>query len=171
MITGEKVILKGLTKESASLIYKWVNREDLRDLTGTLYPISEYEHEEWVKKMATSNDTKLFLICDKESDRPIGTIGLKNFNYTVRKAELFISIGESEFLSGGYGTDAVNTLSRFCFGHLNLHKIAVRVFESNQRAVRCYEKVGFKKEGVLRDEHFLNGKYEDVIVMGLLSEQ
>lgn len=170
MITGEKTILKGLTKDSASLIYEWVNREELRNLTGTLYPISEYEHEDWVRKMATSNDTKLFLICDKESNLPIGTIGLKNFNYTVRKADLFISIGDSNYLSGGYGTDAVKSLARFSFDHLNLHKIAVRVFESNARAIKCYEKVGFLKEGVLKDEHFSKGKYEDVVVMGLISQ-
>ena len=170
MITGEKVILKGLTKDSASLIYEWVNREELRDLTGTLYHVSEYEHEEWIKRMATSSDTKLFLICEKDGGKPIGTVGLKNFNNTVKKAELFISIGDSAFLSGGYGTDAVKTLSEFAFDHLNMHKIAVRVFESNVRAIKCYEKVGFKKEGVLEDEHFANGKYEAVIVMGLISK-
>lgn len=49
MISGEKVQLRGITHEDASLIYQWVNREDLRDLTGTLYPISEYEHEQWIK--------------------------------------------------------------------------------------------------------------------------
>lgn len=102
MITGEKVILKGLTKDSASLIYEWVNREELRDLTGTLYPVSEYEHEEWIKRMATSSDTKLFLICEKDGGKPIGTVGLKNFNNTVKKAELFCSIGDPAFLSGGY---------------------------------------------------------------------
>ena len=166
MISGEKVILKGLTKDSSELIYEWVNQEDLRSLTGTLYPISEYEHEEWVKKMATATDKKLFLICDKSTCKPIGTIGLKNFNYTVRKVELFISIGDSEYLSGGYGTDSVKTLVDFCFSNLNLHKVYVRVFSSNKRAIRCYEKAGFKIEGNLRDEHYINGRYEDVVLMG-----
>ena len=169
MITGQKVFLKGLTKDESMLIYEWVNREELRALTGTQYPISEYEHEEWIKKIATAADKKLFFVCDMESGKPIGTIGLKNFNHTVRNAELFISIGDPNFVSGGYGTDAVKILVDYCFNHLNLHKVFLRVYESNQRAIRCYEKVGFQKEGILRDEHFVNGKYENVIVMGILA--
>ena len=169
MITGEKIVLKGLTKESAPLIYEWVNTEELRVLTGTLYPVSEYEHEEWIKKVATSSDVKLFLICDKVSGAAIGTIGLKNFNHVVKKAELFISIGDKNYWSGGYGTDSVKTLVEYCFNHLNFHKISLRVFESNLRAIKCYEKVGFQQEGVLKDEHFSNGRYESVIVMGMIS--
>ena len=127
MITGEKTVLKGLTKESASLIYQWVNQEQLRALTGTVYPVSEYEHEEWIKKMATASDKKLFLICCKEENKPIGTVGLKNFDWLNRKAELFISIGDQAYVSGGYGTDAVKTLVKYAFDHLNLHKISARV--------------------------------------------
>jgi UDP-4-amino-4,6-dideoxy-N-acetyl-beta-L-altrosamine N-acetyltransferase len=170
MITGQKIFLKGVTKDESMLIYDWVNREELRALTGTQYPVSEYEHEEWIKRIATATDKKLFLICDKASDRAIGTIGLKNFDYTARKVELFISIGEPDFISGGYGSDAVKTLVDYCFNSLNLHKIFLRVYESNQRAIRCYEKVGFEKEGTLRDEHFSSGKYENVIIMGILSK-
>ncbi len=174
MISGEITVIKGVTKESASLIYEWVNREDLRSLTGTVYPVSEYEHEDWVKKTVTSTDKKLFLICDKQSGESIGTIGLKNFDNVNRNAELFISIGNTDFLSSagnkrGYGTDAVSALVKFCFNRLNLHKVYLRVYESNTRAIRCYEKVGFKREGMLREHHFSNGKYEDVVFMGIVS--
>lgn len=175
MISGEKIVLKGLTKEATSLVYEWVNREEWRELTGTLYPVSEYEHEEWIKRVATASDKKIFLICDKESEVPIGTIGLKNFDYINSHAELFISIGNVSFVStpqskGGYGTDAVKTLTQYCFDNLNLHKIFLYVFASNQRAIRCYEKAGFLKEGVLKQHHYRSGKYEDVIVMAIISK-
>ena len=170
MISGNKIVLKGITKESAPLIYQWVNREELRALTGTRYPVSEYEHEEWVKRMATASDKKLFLICDKENDLPIGTIGLKNFDHVNSNADLFVSIGNPDYLAkGGYGSDAVATLVEYCFRSLNLHKISLRVFESNARAIRCYEKVGFVKEGVLIDQHFRDGAYENVVAMGMIS--
>lgn len=64
------------------------------------------------------------------------------------------------------GADAVNTLVRFCFMHLNLHKVYLYVFESNQKAIRCYEKAGFLVEGILKEQHFSQGKYENVLVMG-----
>lgn len=171
MITGNKTIIKGITQESSSLIYKWVNREDLRELTGTLYPISEYEHEEWIKKVATSSDPKLFLICEKQNNQPIGTIGLKKLNYTNRNAELFISIGAEGYTSKGYGSDAVASFVNYCFGSLNLHRIYLHVFESNIGAIKSYEKCGFKKEGVLKDAHFSKGKYENIIIMGKVSSE
>ncbi len=166
MISGEKVIIKGLTKEDAKRIYEWVNIEELRTLTGTLYPISEYEHEEWIKRVTTSSATKLFLVADKATNKPLGTIGLKNFDNTNRHVELFISLA----ISGGYGTDAIKTLVTYCFGHLNMHRVYLHVFESNKRAQRCYEKAGFVKEGVLIDHRFNNYQYENVFVMGITAK-
>ncbi len=173
MISGEKTLIKGITKDSSSDIYRWVNQEELRYWTGTLYPVSEYEHEDWIKRQVTCSDKKLFLICDIKTGKAIGTIGLKNLDYINRNAELFVSIGEDEYISGkkdgGYGTDAVRTFVNYCFSHLNFHKIYLHVFESNKRAIRCYEKAGFVKEGKLLDHHFQEGQYENVIVMGIIS--
>lgn len=172
MISGEKVIIKGITKSSAERIYHWVNQEHLRSFTGTLYPVSEYEHEDWIRRQVTSDDRKLFLICDKSSEKEIGIIGLKNFDYIHRHVELFVSIGEQSYLQnnqGGYGSDAVRTLVNYCFRHLNFHKVYLYVFASNKRAIRAYEKCGFVREAELRDHHFQNGKYENVYIMGILA--
>lgn len=164
MITGHKTVIKGLTKESANEIYKLVNKEENRPLTGTLYPISEYEHEIWIKNVTTSQNQKVFMVLEKTTGKFLGTIGLKNFNYKNQNAELFISL----YSPGGYGTDAVRTFVEYCFCHLNLHKIYLHVYEYNAKAIRCYEKAGFKREGVLLEHHFENRKYENVIVMGIL---
>ena len=166
MISGEKIYLKGIMKEDVPMIYKWVNQEGLRDLTGTLYPVSEMEHEKWIVNLLASPDRKLFMICCAETDRKIGTIGLRNFNWINRNAELFISIGEvDDYTSKGYGSDAVRTFVKYCFEHINLHKIYLHVFASNGRAIRCYEKAGFREEGLLKDHHFSRGCYENVMVM------
>ena len=93
MISGEIVELRGVCKQDAPLIYKWANREDMRDLTGTLYPISEYEHEKWIQNVTLEKNQKLFAIYYK--NKCIGTIGLKNIDSINRNAELFISIGEN----------------------------------------------------------------------------
>ena len=171
MISGEKVYLKGITKEDAPKIYEWVNQEGLRDLTGTLYPVSEVEHEKWITSQLTNPDRKLFMICCADTDRQIGTIGLRNFDWINRNAELFISIGEvDDYTSKGYGSDAVVTFVKYCFDHINLHKVYLHVFESNCRAIRCYEKAGFQKEGLLKDHHFSRGGYENVMVMSRICE-
>ncbi len=162
MISGKNVIIRGVQKEDSANIYEWVNVEELRDLTGTLYPVSEFEHEAWIKNVTTSGSTKLFLVLDKSDGRKIGTIGLKNFDTINRNVELFISLN----ISGGYGADAVETLADYCFRRLNIHKVYLNVFESNKRAIRCYEKAGFVREGVLLEHHFSNYGFENVVMMG-----
>ncbi len=169
MIYGEKTILCGITKQSSAKILSWANKPELRKLNGTIYPISEYEHDQWLNNKMTNPNEKLFLVCDKQTMEEIGTIGFKNTNWISRNAELYISLGNEKYTEAcgkGYGTDAVNTLCNFCFDSLGLHKIYLYVFESNARAIRCYEKAGFSVEGRLKEHHFFNGSFEDVLVMG-----
>lgn len=161
MISGKNVELRGITKDDAPLIYEWVNREDLRDLTGTLYPVSEYEHERWIQNITLSPDKKLFAVY--LNNNCVGTVGLKLIDHINSNAELFISLGDTDV--PGVGTDAVETLVNYCFRHLNFHKIYLHVFESNIRAIKCYENAGFTVEGELKDHHFSNGKYENVLIM------
>ncbi len=163
MITGEHVAINGLTKSVSAEILRIVNKEEFRELTGTLYPVSEFEHEEWIKRVATNSEQKLFTVSDKRTNKFLGTIGLKNFDQKNRNAELFISLDSP----GGYGADAVASLVQFSFSHLNMHKIYLKVFATNLRAIRCYEKAGFQTEGVLKQHHFENGQYIDVIIMGI----
>lgn len=163
MITGEHVAINGLTKAVSAEILRLVNKEEFRELTGTMYPVSEFEHEEWIKRVATNSEQKLFAVSDKKTNKFLGTIGLKNFDQKNRNAELFISLDSP----GGYGADAVASLVRFSFSHLNMHKIYLKVFSTNLRAIRCYEKAGFQTEGVLKQHHFENGQYIDVIIMGI----
>ncbi len=72
------------------------------------------------------------------------------------------------FRSKGHGTEAVKLLCRFGFADLNLHRIYLHVFETNSRAIRAYEKSGFVREGSLREAAFIDGKWLDVAVMGLI---
>jgi RimJ/RimL family protein N-acetyltransferase len=65
----------------------------------------------------------------------------------------------------------MRTLCRFGFRHLNLQRIELNVFSVNPRALRVYERVGFKVEGTRRRSQFVGGLYVDSYVMGLLSEE
>ena len=145
-----------------------MNQEELRSLTGSIYPVSEYEHDSWMETVARSQNKKVFLISRNEDEKNIGTIGLKNIDFVNSHAELFISIGDSSSRTCGYGTDAVITLTDYAFKTLNIHKVYLHVFESNIAAIKCYEKAGFRSEGVLREHHYSNGQYEDTIIMGKL---
>jgi len=85
-------------------------------------------------------------------------------------ATIGIFLGQP-FWNKGLGTEAVRILIEFAFGELNVNKIKLQVFSFNKRAIRSYEKNGFKIEGVLREEVYRNGQYYDEIVMGLLASE
>jgi diamine N-acetyltransferase len=86
----------------------------------------------------------------------------------VAAAEFGIVIGDKSYWNQGYGTEAVRLLVRFGFHTLNLNRIFLRVYETNPRAIRAYEKAGFTSEGRERQAEFRNGKYIDVLRMSIL---
>jgi RimJ/RimL family protein N-acetyltransferase len=79
-----------------------------------------------------------------------------------------IGIGEAEYRGKGYGTDAMQVILGFAFRELNLHRVSLSVFEYNPRAIRSYEKAGFRHEGRLRAEINRDGRRWDVLMMGIL---
>jgi RimJ/RimL family protein N-acetyltransferase len=77
-------------------------------------------------------------------------------------------IGEKEYWSKGYGTDAIRTLMRFAFERMNLNRVELSTFDFNERAQACYRKCGFVEEGRRREDRYIDGEYHDLIVMGIL---
>ncbi len=97
----------------------------------------------------------------------IGTCQLHAIDPIHRTAELQIRIAPSHH-GQGYGTEAVGLLLDHAFKDLNLHRVQLHVFATNARAIRVYEKAGFAREGVLLEAAYIDGKYVDVVVMGVL---
>jgi len=102
---------------------------------------------------------------------PIGITGLHHGRPEDRHSELGIMIGEKDYWSQGYGTDAVLTLLRFAFYQMNLNKVTLGVFDINPRARAVYDKLGFIEEGRSREEYFHDGRYVDVIRMSVLRRE
>ena len=110
------------------------------------------------------------LLIETQSGEPVGVCTLEEVDGRSRAAVLGIWIAEAHWRRG-YGTDAVRTLCRFGFREMNLQRIGLSVYETNPGGVRVYEKVGFKEEGRRRRAEFVDGRYVDVIEMGLLVDE
>jgi RimJ/RimL family protein N-acetyltransferase len=104
-------------------------------------------------------------------DKLIGEMVLEVFNWTGRDAFVGLSIGERENWGQGYGTEMMRLLLQFAFMEVNLRRVTLTVFEYNPRAIRSYEKSGFRHEGGIRQ--FLNkeGRRWDMLFMGILREE
>ncbi|MBN2550917.1 MAG: GNAT family N-acetyltransferase [Anaerolineales bacterium] len=110
----------------------------------------------------------MFLIHTLEDDRLIGDIGLEGYLGSHGDTFVGIGLGEREYWGKGYGTDAMRIILRYAFFELNLERVSLDVFEYNPRAIRSYERAGFKHEGRLRGYLNRGGKRYDLIFMGIL---
>lgn len=109
-----------------------------------------------------------FAIRALAEDKLIGFIGFDGINWINRDSFVAIGIGEPDFWSKGYGSDAMRLMLRYGFTELNLHRISLTVFEQNPRGIRSYEKCGFTHEGRIRDFLLRDGKRSDMLHMGIL---
>lgn len=171
IIVGDQINLRALNESDSSRLLKWVNNPELKIMTGTVFPVSNLEHERWFENKITNQDEKMFGIEIIEESELIGVVGLKSINYINSNAELYIYIGNQTYFGKGYGKDAVQTIIKFAFEELNLHKVYLEVFSYNKKAQSLYEKVGFKVEGILKESLFKQGSFYDKIIMGIINNQ
>lgn len=170
---GKLVRLRAYDKSDLDALMKWVNDEEVTRFLGHLltYPASRQQEEKFLESAAGgSPDHRTFAI-ETLAGEYLGGISLHNINWIDRQAQIGIVIGDKSCWARGYGTDAMQVLLRLAFDKMNLHRVWLRVFTFNQRAIACYLKCGFKQEGLLRVDRFSGGRYHDTIVMAMLRSE
>ena len=176
VFTGKLVRLSAFDPEEMSKAFpRWyLNSEYQRLLNGSIHPMQSSKAalkwmEEEVNEMSLAS--YFFSIRTLVEDKLIGEIGLDVVTWPGRDAFVGLGIGETEYWSKGYGTDVMNVLLRFAFTEINLKRVTLTVFEYNPRAVRSYEKAGFRHEGRKRQALNREGRRWDELYMGLLREE
>ena len=173
MYQGEKVLLRALDNSDLMASLDHVNDYDtMRGVTsGLILPSNVEDEARFFSAQSRQNRGEYqFAVETLEGKRYIGRCGLIHVDWKNRLAECAILIGDKNERGKGYGADAMKTLCRFAFEEMGMNKLTVRVFAFNRAAIRCYEKCGFEQEGLLKKEYFREGKFHDVVVMGLLKE-
>ena len=170
MIQGQKTKLRAIEREDLPIFVRWFNDPEVRQYLAMYMPMSMAEEEKWFERQLEDQDGRVFAI-ETEDGAHIGNIGLHSIDWKNRCAELGIAIGEKEYWGKGYGSDAIRTLLGFAFGEMNLHRVCLTAYAHNERAVRCYEKCGFRREGRLREARFSDGQYHDDLIMGILRKE
>jgi RimJ/RimL family protein N-acetyltransferase len=166
-LTGRLVRLRA-PEPSDDTLNELFNDHGVRSGLGMPFPQPVESFHEWIESARKKDDHVNLAIERLEEPGAIGMCDLMRIEAPTRTAEMGIWIGRP-WWQGGYGTDAVRTICRFGFEHVNLHRITLFVNADNAQAIKAYEKVGFVHEGSLREGTFAHGERVDLLVMGLLA--
>lgn len=137
------------------------------------YPLTKEQLLSYLKGANINGATKyIFKVVDITNNKVIGHVSLGSvdrLNQSARVGKVLVgSIGSR---GKGYGTKLMNAILKFAFGELKLHKVTLGVFDFNYSAIRCYKKVGFQQEGLLRDARKNRDEYWSLIEMGILENE
>ena len=167
-IWGEKIYLRPITAEDTERVLAWRNAPDV--VKNFIYreKISREEHMDWLENKVFRGAVHQFVICAAADDTPLGSVYIQNFDEVHRRAEWGLFLSSEGARSRGIGTETGNLILDYAFGQLRLHKLTSRVLAYNKPCVRMNEKLGYRQEAYLRDELFIDGKFEDLILYGAL---
>ncbi|MFZ5352019.1 MAG: GNAT family N-acetyltransferase [Bacillota bacterium] len=165
----DRIKLRKMTEKDIEVYNKWSNDEEvIKNTYPNMDRYSMHDTEQFYKKISGSSNSRTYIIEVKEAGLPIGITTLLNIDFFNRNAEFIIDIGEKEYWGGGYGKEALTLMLDLAFKELNLHRVFLRVFSFNERAIRLYEKIGFQHEGRMKEAIFRDGSWYDIVIMGIL---
>jgi len=172
MLDGKNIRLGPLKKEYIPHYVRWFNNPEMVQYLGMIRPMTLENEEHWYENAIKNQNMVYFaiLLIDGDKELLIGNCSV-DINWKNKLGHLGITIGEKNQWGKGYGTEAMQLLVNYCFQTLNMHKVELTVYDFNTRAIKCYTTFGFIEEGILRKSHYVNGKYVDLIQMGLLKDE
>lgn len=170
-LNGERIYLRPFRRSDLSHILRWSRDAELRKMTGEAAPMSRADAEKWYKRMRADKDRIWFTIVLKEGDRVIGESGLLRMFKPWRCTDMTVIIGEKDAWGKGYGTEAGRLILDHAFRELGFHRVSIGVVGFNERALRFWKGLGFKKEGVQRDGYYCDGRFSGFIMMSILEHE
>lgn len=172
MIEGEHIRLRAFEAEDLDAEHAFVNDYDtLKSMLGGLpLPSSMSDERQWLSQQTCYTRGEYQFAIEDGEGCLVGRCGPTRVDWKNSVAELAIMIG-APYRRRGYGREAMELLCDFCFREMNLHRLKVSVLASNEAAIRCYERCGFVREGLLRQEVFRSGRYQDVALLGKIRNE
>jgi diamine N-acetyltransferase len=172
MIYGERIRLRAIERDDIPRYVEWLNDPEVTAGMMFNFPMASWDEMRWFENLSNRAPEERALAVEmKTSDggwAHIGSVGFERIDWINSMAEFGILIGEKSLWNQGYGTEATRLMLKHGFETLNLNRIFLHVYENNPRAIRAYEKVGFVREGLLREARYRTGSYINVLLMSVL---
>lgn len=168
-----QIRLRKITPVDTENIVHWRNSPDVRKNLYIQDKLTAEQHLNWLKTKVDCGSCVQYIICEVKDggETDIGTVYIKNIDNVSRKGEFGIFIGEPEGRGKGYAAIATKSILTVAFNELCLNRVYLTVFYDNIPAILTYEKAGFLREGLLKQDFKRYDGYVDVICMGITADR
>ncbi len=183
VIRGEGIYLRKIEYSDTANIIRWRNSDAVRSHFIDRRLFTAESHEAWLKNYVEAGKADQMIICiapdyknaaewnnaEDSEYIPVGSVYIRDINPAHNKAEYGIFIGEESARGCGIGSKCAKLMIQYCFEIRHLHRLFLRVFADNTAAIRSYENAGFQREALLHDDVLADGKYHDIVLMGIIN--
>lgn len=171
MIEGKRINLRAREDEDIPVFHRWYNDPEITRFLGNPFPaISLRQEQAIIERLDDDPNRRAYSIVLKDGTL-IGNCEINQLNWSARSCAVGIAIGEKQYWGQGYGGEALDLMLSIAFDGLNLHKVWLTCAAYNERGLRAYRRIGFREEGRLRDDRFVDGSYHDTVIMGILEHE
>jgi len=170
-VRGEHIYLRPFKMDDKDIVLAAVNDLSTAKFTGNHETFFTMEQVEGYIQSNIEGEGRFAWIIASLDDTIVGEVVVNQMDEDNRSASIRIALFGEQYFGKGYGTEAMRLATGYSFEHANLHRLDLEVFDFNARALRVYEKVGFKLEGTRRDALLWEGEYYDAHIMSILETE
>lgn len=171
-LVSEGVELRRHERSNYALYARWYGDEEIWHLTSWMPgPLRRAAVERIFEDREVSSFDDSFAIHESGVQEPVGVISLMNISEANASADLSVIVGDAKHRDRGLGTEAIRVILRYAFEDSGLNRVGLSVFEFNGAAISAYEKLGFEREGRLRQAVRRESGFHDAILMSILAHE
>lgn len=175
LIFGNSTALRALEPSDAETFHILAQESSAAKSTTPYWrPYALVDFQKYIESSSNPTGERLSLgICigKGQSGELIGSLDLHKINWRHGYAEVGIIIWPNSLRGKGLGTDALYCGVNWAFNTLRLRRLHAKVFATNIPSLKCFEKVGFRREGLWREHFFIEGVVVDAVLLGLLRSE
>lgn len=172
-LIDSEVYLRGFENDDEDFLVQLRRNANLfRYTCGNTYFLTSDHSKKLLHDNLNTNQKSLYLmIVLSDNDTPIGYLSLNDIDHTNKKAQWSGIVIDPQFSGKGYASMAAKLMVKYVFDELNINRVYGYWLEENIASLKMSEKVGFKKEGLLREHVFKEGKYHNVFICSMLKTE
>lgn len=175
-LTGRKTILREFSRDHLDdpSYFQWLRDPEVAIpiyRLEYLLPLSKDAVRKYVESLWNSGRDCFFAIHEKGTGKFIGTQRIGHIDWRSGVGDIGVLIGDRASWGQGYATDAVRAACGYSFEVLSLRRLTGGTPASNEAMCRCFQRLGFREEGRLRNQLLIRGRHEDHVLYGILKEE